>query len=123
MTAPIFEISKTAGFDAAHRLPHGSPSGGHTRLHGHSFQVEATLRGEADTHAGWVTDLGALERALNEASSELDHSLLNDHADLENPTLESLCLWFARRLKPAFPTLARVAVSRPTVRERCAMEV
>ncbi len=120
---PIFEISKTATFDAAHRLPHGSMESGHVRLHGHSFQVEATLRGAADAHAGWVTDLGALEKALSEASKELDHSLLNDHPDLENPTLEALCLWFANRLKTALPALVRIAVSRPTVHERCTMEL
>ena len=123
MTDPTFEITKAATFDAAHRLPHGSAESGHTRLHGHSFQVEATLRGAPQQPSGWVADLNALDRALAEAARELDHSLLNDHPGLENPTLEALCLWFAGRLKAAYPALARVAVSRPTVRERCVMDL
>lgn len=123
MTDPIFEITKAARFDAAHRLPHGPPGGNYTRLHGHSFQVEATLRGAAKPPVGWVEDLGALDAALAEAAGELDHSLLNDHAGLESPTLEALCVWFADRLKPAFPTLKRVSLARPTVNERCVLEL
>ncbi len=123
MTDAIFEISKTATFDAAHRLQGGPAEGPYTRLHGHSFQVEATLRGEATAPVGWVKDLGALDRALKTAAAELDHSLLNDHVGLESPTLEALCLWFAGQLGPAFPLLRRVAVSRPTVGERCAVEL
>ena len=48
MTDPVFEITKGAAFDAAHRLPDGGPQGSpNTRLHGHSFRVEATIRGVA----------------------------------------------------------------------------
>ena len=122
MTAPIFEITKSATFDAAHRLPGGPADGMYTRLHGHSFQVEATLRGEASAPVGWVEDLGRLDTALRAVAAELDHSLLNDHAGLESPTLEALCLHFADRLRGDFPGLRRVTVSRPTVGERCALE-
>ena len=117
----VFEITKVARFDAAHRLPGGPPEGPYTRLHGHSFRVEATLRGEASAPVGWVDDLALLDQALKAAAGELDHSLLNDHPGLESPTLEALCLFFAGRLKPRFPTLSRVAVSRPTVGESCAL--
>ena len=123
MTSAIFEISKTAQFDAAHRLPGGPAGGPYTRLHGHSFQVEATLRGQATEPVGWVEDLGALDRCLKAAAELLDHSLLNDHAGLESPTLEALCLHFASALSPDFPNLCRVTVSRPTVAERCALEL
>jgi len=121
MTQPIFEITKAAAFDAAHRLPGGPADGPYTRLHGHSFRVEATLRGPAAAPVGWVEDLAALDQGLKAAAGELDHSLLNDHPGLESPTLEALCAFFAGRLKPRFPTLRRVAVSRPTVGESCAL--
>jgi 6-pyruvoyltetrahydropterin/6-carboxytetrahydropterin synthase len=123
MTAPIFEISKTAAFDAAHRLPGGPADGPYTRLHGHSFQVEATLRGSATASHGWVEDLGQLDAALKEAAAELDHTLLNEHAGLESPTLETLCLWFADRLEGHFGGLAKVVVSRPSVGERCELRL
>src|SRR5579872_1086314 len=121
-TEPVFEITKAAAFDAAHRLPDG-PNAFHTRLHGHSFRVEATLRGPAKPPVGWVDDLGALDAALKEIAGALDHGLLNETPGLESPTLEALCVHFADRLKPAFPGLSRIVVSRPSIGESCAMEV
>jgi 6-pyruvoyltetrahydropterin/6-carboxytetrahydropterin synthase len=122
MSSPIFEITKAASFDAAHHLPNG-PVGAYRRLHGHSFRVEATLRGEARGQVGWVEDLGALDAALAAAAAELDHTHLNETPGLESPTLERLCQHFAEKLKPAFPGLCRIVVSRPTVGESCAMPV
>ena len=117
-----FEITKAASFDAAHSLPHG-PRGEYRRLHGHSFQVEASLRGPLDAEQGWVADLGALDAALKALAAELDHGHLNETPGLETPTLEHLCLFFAGRLKAQFPALSRVSVSRPTVHERCTLEL
>ena len=122
MSEPVFEITKTAFFDAAHRLPAG-PRSTYQQMHGHSFQVEATVRGGLSEPVGWVADLGELDAALKALANELDHSLLNDHPGLESPTLEHLCLHFARRLKVTYPGLVRVALSRPTIGERCALEV
>jgi 6-pyruvoyltetrahydropterin/6-carboxytetrahydropterin synthase len=122
MNTSIFEITKAATFDAAHHLPEGPP-GPYTRLHGHSFRVEATVRGEASGAIGWVADLGELDAALRAVAAELDHGLLNDKPGLQSPTLEHICLYVAERLKPAFPGLVRVVVSRPTVNESCALIV
>jgi 6-pyruvoyltetrahydropterin/6-carboxytetrahydropterin synthase len=122
MNARIFEITKAATFDAAHHLPAG-PEGPYTRLHGHSFRVEATVRGEETGAIGWVADLGDLDRALRAAAGELDHSMLNEKPGLESPTLEHLCLWFAGQLRPQFPGLSRIVVSRPTVGESCALNL
>ena len=122
MPAPVFQITKAASFDAAHSLPHG-PRGEYRRLHGHSFQVEASLRGGLDDEHGWVADLGALDHALKALAAELDHGHLNETPGLETPTLEHLCLFFADRLKVQFPSLSQVVVSRPTVHERCALEL
>ncbi len=120
MTEPVFEISKAANFDAAHYLPVGPDEHRYRRMHGHSFRVEATVRGPADDQ-GWVLDLGALEKALGEAARTLDHGLLNEQPGLENPTLERLCLFFAARLKPSFPLLSRIVVSRPSIGESCSL--
>ena len=122
MTASIFEITKAATFDAAHHLPAG-PTQPYTRLHGHSFRVEATVRGEARDPVGWVADLGDLDRALKAVASELDHGLLNEKPGLESPTLEHICLYFAQRLKGDFPGLSRIVVSRPTIGESCALNL
>ena len=121
MTKPEFEITKAAAFDAAHFLPAGPEGGPYRRMHGHSFRVEATLRGPQVAPVGWVEDLGELDTALKAAAAELDHGLLNEKAGLESPTLEQLCLHFASQLKDRFPGLARITVSRPTVGESCTL--
>ncbi|HEY7852082.1 MAG TPA: 6-carboxytetrahydropterin synthase [Caulobacteraceae bacterium] len=118
-----FEITKAASFDAAHSLPGGPDERPYARLHGHSFRVEATLRGPAVGPVGWVADLAELDTALKAIAGELDHSLLNEHPGLESPTLEALCLYFAGKLAPDFPALRRITVSRPTVGETCLLEV
>lgn len=121
MTQNLYEITKAAAFDAAHYLTEGADAHPYRRLHGHSFRVEASVRGAATGPAGWVVDLGALEAGLKAAAVELDHSLLNETPGLERPTLESLCAWFAERLRPAYPALSRITVSRPTLGESCTL--
>jgi len=124
MSPAIFEITKAAAFDAAHRLPQGGPQGSpYTRLHGHSFRVEATVRGERQAPVGWVADLAELERSLKAVAGELDHSLLNEIPGLESPTLETLCVHFAERLKGDFPGLCRIVVMRPTIGESCTLNL
>jgi 6-pyruvoyltetrahydropterin/6-carboxytetrahydropterin synthase len=118
----VFEITKAATFDAAHHFPSEPEGSPYRRIHGHSFRVEATVCSETlDAAHGWVADLGALDRALREAAEALDHGMLNEHAGLELPSLENLCLWFAGRLKPEWPGLCRIMVSRPTIHERCVL--
>lgn len=117
-----FEITKSATFDAAHYLPDG-PRDGYRRMHGHSFQVEATVRGPMQEPVGWVADLGQLDLVLKALAAELDHGLLNEKEGLESPTLERLCLYFADRLKRDFPGLSRVAVGRPSIGERCVLNL
>ena len=123
MTDPVFEITKAAHFDAAHHMTHAQGDERYRRLHGHSFRVEASLRGPADRATGWVEDFAALDEALKAVANALDHGLLNDQPGLENPTLERLCLYFAQKLRPRFPALSRIIVSRPTIGERCALDL
>jgi 6-pyruvoyltetrahydropterin/6-carboxytetrahydropterin synthase len=121
MSPPVFEITKAATFDAAHYFAEGPLHRPYTNLHGHSFRVEATVRGEAQEPVGWVADLADLEGALKGVAAELDHGLLNEKPGLERPTLEHICVYFAERLRPKFPGLSRVVVSRPTIGESCAL--
>ena len=123
MTQPVFEITKAATFDAAHFFAEGPQDKPYSRLHGHSFRVEATVRGEAQEPVGWVADFADLDAVLKGVAAELDHGLLNEKKGLERPTLEHICLYFAERLKPRFPGLARIVVARPTIGESCALEV
>ncbi len=121
MSQDVFEITKAASFDAAHHLPVGPDAHRYRRMHGHSFRVEATVRGTCDAKDAWVADLGELEKALGAVAAGLDHSVLNEQPGLETPTLERLCLYFAERLKADFPGLCRIVVARPSVGESCAL--
>ena len=123
MSQPVFEITKSATFDAAHYLPDGPDHQPYRNMHGHSFRVEATVRGAPQEPVGWIVDLADLDQALRGVAAELDHGVLNDKPGLERPTLEHLCLYFAERLKVPFPGLSRIVVSRPTIGESCAMAV
>jgi len=118
-----FEITKAATFDAAHHLHIGPEDSPYRRMHGHSFRVEATLKGEMRAGEDWVEDLGELERALKAVAGDLDHTLLNEKPGLENPTLERLCVYFSDKLRDRFPGLSRVEVSRPTNGERCVLSL
>ena len=123
MTQPIFEITKAATFDAAHYFADGPEHRPYANLHGHSFKVEATVRGVQQEPVGWVADLADLDAELKAVAAQLDHGLLNEKPGLERPTLEHLCLYFAERLKVRFPGLSRIVVSRPTISESCALNV
>ena len=123
MTQPTFEITKAATFDAAHYFADGPDHRPYQNLHGHSFKVEATVRGQTQEPVGWVADLADLEAALKGVAGELDHGLLNEKPGLERPTLEHICLYFAERLRPTFPGLSRIVVSRPTIGESCALSL
>ncbi|MBT5666445.1 MAG: 6-pyruvoyl tetrahydrobiopterin synthase, partial [Rhodospirillaceae bacterium] len=49
MTTPLFEISQTFTFDAAHTLPIEGNQPEYFRTHGHSFTCEVTMRGTKTT--------------------------------------------------------------------------
>ena len=121
MTQRTFEITKAATFDAAHYLSEGPEHRPYRQLHGHSFRVEASVRGAPGGPVGRVADLADLDTELRSAAGELDHGLLNDKPGLEHPTLETLCAWFADRLAARYPGLSRVTVSRPTLGESCTL--
>jgi 6-pyruvoyltetrahydropterin/6-carboxytetrahydropterin synthase len=123
MDSPVFEITKAATFDAAHALDDGPIDGRYRRMHGHSFRVEASVRGVQQGAVGWVADLGQLDEALKALALELDHGLLNEKPGLASPTLENLCLYFAERLRERYPGLSRVVVSRPSVGESCSLSL
>mgnify|MGYP000297775389 CR=1 FL=1 len=87
MTSHIFEITKVATFDAAHFLPDGPADSPYTRLHGHSFQVEATVAGAPQPPVGWVADLAELDSALRAVAR-------NDGIDDFRPVVDGNALPF-----------------------------
>jgi 6-pyruvoyltetrahydropterin/6-carboxytetrahydropterin synthase len=116
----MIELTQEFVFDAAHRLGQGAAE--NARLHGHSFYVEITLRGEPDPARGWLRDLGEVRAACDAIRADLDHHFLNDVPGLENPTLENLSRFIFERAKGALPEVARVKVRRPSYGQTCVYE-
>ena len=116
-------IVKSINFDAAHFLDHDPDARPYARLHGHSFKMDVEIAGEPGRETGWVVDFGDVAEALEELREALDHRLLNEVEGLERPTLENICQWAAARLKPKFPGLKQVRVSRPSNGETCIFDV
>lgn len=89
-------------FSAAHRYerPEWSAAenrahyGRLTRVHGHNYVLEVTVRGPVDGRTGMILDLGELRRLVGEAVVDrFDHALLNDDAAFPPgvvPTTENL---------------------------------
>jgi 6-pyruvoyltetrahydropterin/6-carboxytetrahydropterin synthase len=117
MSLPRVEITQQFGFDAAHYLGQGAPE--NRRMHGHSFYVEVSLRGEPNPEHGWVRDLGEVNAVLGEIREELDHRVLNEIEGLGVPTLENLSRYIYRRAKKRLPETCRVRVSRPSYGQSC----
>lgn len=118
-----FELTRAVGFEAAHFMPGAEVGHSYRRVHGHSFQLEASVSGQAMRGRDWVVDLAALGSALQAIADRLDHGLLNEIEGLEVPTLERICAFAAGELVGQFPGLTRVTVSRPSLRESCTLRL
>jgi 6-pyruvoyltetrahydropterin/6-carboxytetrahydropterin synthase len=116
----MIELTQEFGFDAAHYL--GVGGGENRRIHGHSFYVDVTLRGEPNAATGILRDLGEVDRALKAIRADLDHQLLNDIEALGQPTLENLARYIFTRAKAALPEVVRVRVRRPSYGQSCVYE-
>jgi 6-pyruvoyltetrahydropterin/6-carboxytetrahydropterin synthase len=110
----IAEIYKEFHFEAAHHLPFVPEGHKCARLHGHSFHVRLSVRGEVDPATGWVLDFGDIKQLFGPLHDQLDHRYLNDIDGLENPTSEHIARWIWQRLKPVLPQLSAVEL-----RETC----
>lgn len=92
--------------------------GDQLRPHEHRFRVEVQVSGSLDPETGFVADLGALDRGLDELLGPLHGSDLNQSIDevregRMQPSTEALAGWVWRRLAsllPADMTLERVRV-------------
>jgi 6-pyruvoyltetrahydropterin/6-carboxytetrahydropterin synthase len=116
----MIELSQRFSFDAAHHL--GAGASENRRLHGHSFYVEVTLRGEPDLKTGFLRDFGQIDAALKEVRELLDHRLLNEVEGLDNPTLENIARFIYARAKLTLPEVVRVRIERPSYGQTCTFE-
>ncbi|RKH58701.1 6-carboxytetrahydropterin synthase QueD [Corallococcus llansteffanensis] len=107
----VTEISKEFTFEAAHRLPNVPVGHKCSRVHGHSYRIEITIRGPVHPQLGWIVDFAELNAAWQPIHAQLDHQLLNDVPGLENPTSELLAAWLFERLFIPGTRIARIRVA------------
>jgi 6-pyruvoyltetrahydropterin/6-carboxytetrahydropterin synthase len=94
----MYELTVKGHFDAAHAL-RGYP--GECRdLHGHTWDVEVTVRGERLDDVGIVYDFKLLKDDLATVLADYDHAYLNDVAPFDeiNATAENLARVVYERL-------------------------
>jgi 6-pyruvoyltetrahydropterin/6-carboxytetrahydropterin synthase len=94
----VYELTVKGHFDAAHAL-RGYP-GECSALHGHTWDVEVTVRGDVLDEVGIVYDFKTLKDDLREVLADYDHVLLNDVAPFDelNATAENLARVVYERL-------------------------
>jgi 6-pyruvoyltetrahydropterin/6-carboxytetrahydropterin synthase len=107
----MFELMRRYRFEAAHRLPAVPATHRCARTHGHTYGVEIVVRGPLDRRAGWVTDYGEIDEAVEPLIAQLDHRFLNDVDGLGNPTSEHVAHWLWTRLEDRVTGLVSVTVA------------
>ncbi|MHB9002505.1 MAG: 6-carboxytetrahydropterin synthase QueD [Coriobacteriia bacterium] len=86
----MYELTVKGHFDAAHSLR--DYPGECCELHGHTWDVEATVQGEKLDSIGIVYDFKRLKADLSAVLDRFDHGFLNEIEpfDTLNPTAENL---------------------------------
>lgn len=67
-------IGKVYTFDAAHQLP--GHKGKCRNLHGHTYQVEVSIKGMTNPETGMLMDYDELDRIMKPIIEAMDHSTL-----------------------------------------------
>ena len=107
----LSELSRNFKFEAAHKLPKVSKNHKCSKIHGHSFNVKITIRGNINPDKGWIIDYSCISNSFKPIYEKLDHKYLNNINGLENPTSELLALYIAKMIKlPNYVSLFSVEI-------------
>jgi len=108
---PSYVLRVGSRFEAAHHLT--SYKGSPEPAHGHSWRVEAALETAELDAEGMAYDFVAVQAALRELVSGVDHRDLNTVPpfDRTSPTTERLAAWFFSALREKLPGAPLVEVT------------
>lgn len=81
------------------------------RMHGHTFNIRLTVRGQIDPKTGFVVDFAEIQQAWASINAQLDHQNLNLVPGLDNPTSENLARWIWNALRPKLPGLDVIQIT------------
>jgi 6-pyruvoyltetrahydropterin/6-carboxytetrahydropterin synthase len=111
---PVVTVTRRLTFNAAHRVHNPALSDAENQSlfgkcnnpnwHGHNYVLEVSVTGPVDEKTGYVMDLGALKRVVqDEVVGKMDHRNLNLEVDFMqgiNPTTENIIVACWRVLEP-----------------------
>jgi 6-pyruvoyltetrahydropterin/6-carboxytetrahydropterin synthase len=111
---PVVTVTRRLTFNAAHRVHNPTLSDAENQSlfgkcnnpnwHGHNYVLEVSVTGPVDEKTGYVMDLGALKRVVqDEVVGKMDHRNLNLEVDFMhgiNPTTENIVVACWRVLEP-----------------------
>lgn len=97
----MYRLRVESEFDAAHKLE--GYEGKCSRLHGHTYKVEAFLLSQKQDSIGISVDLRVVKEKLVKITEQFDHSYLNDFRELGNPTTENLSRHIFLTMKTDLP--------------------
>ena len=113
----IVTVTRRVHFNAAHRLHNPALSDAENarvygpcnnpNYHGHNYELDVSVAGDIDERTGFVADLGAVKRVVEErVVARLDHKNLNlDVPEFRavNPTTENLVVMIWKMLDGHLP--------------------
>ncbi|MBT5783530.1 6-carboxytetrahydropterin synthase QueD [Candidatus Marinimicrobia bacterium] len=102
------EIHKIFSVEAARSLPNLPEDHPCKRIHGHSFKIKISVRGQVNKKTGFVIDFSEIDRSFNPILKQIDHQYLNDIKGLENPSSENMCKWIWEKL--SLPGLYKITI-------------
>jgi len=103
-------VYKKFNVESARSLPNVPETHPCYQLHGHSFKIIISVKGQLDKHTGFVTDFQEIENAFNPIKKILDHSFLNKIEGLSNPTSENICIWIWDKIESSIPNICEIEI-------------
>ena len=82
------------------------------KMHGHTFNIKVSVKGDINQNDGFVIDFYDIDKIFKKhIHQHIDHTILNDAVGLENPTSENLCKWIWNNLEAHLKNLYEIEVS------------
>ena len=103
-------VYKKFNVESARSLPNVPETHPCYQLHGHSFKIIISVKGQLDKHTGFVTDFQEIENVFNPIKKILDHSFLNKIEGLSNPTSENICIWIWDKIESSIPNICEIEI-------------
>lgn len=113
----MFEITVANHIDSAHFLR--GYQGKCLNVHGHTWRIKVTLKGERLNELGLLVDFSEVKRIIGEVTECFDHKLINEIEPFDriNPSSENLARYVYCRVKEKIASLQNISVVKVSVSE------